>query len=67
MHIDDGEGLRQGKDKTQVFLGYPAPTTDKEVDQFLYLTTFLQRYTTSRAEHARILKKQQNRRQWRNA
>lgn len=51
-----GVGLKPSVDKISKFANFPIPTNEKEVDQFLYMTTYLKRYIPGRAEHAKILK-----------
>ena len=49
-------GLKLSKEKVSKFASFPVPTNEAEVDQFLYMTTYLKRYISGRAEHAKVLK-----------
>ena len=52
----NGEGLRPSIDKIGKIRDYPIPASEKELDQFLYMTLYLKRYIPGRADHARVMK-----------
>ena len=52
----DARGLRASDKKQDKITNYPTPRSEKEIDDFLYLTTYLKALIPGRTEHARILK-----------
>lgn len=50
------KGLRPSIDKVAKIRDYPVPTNEAEVEQFLYMTTYLKRFIPGRAEHAKRMK-----------
>jgi len=52
-----GEGIRPGNDKLRAFREYPAPTCEKGLDQFEYMTTYLRKFIPGRANHFRTMRK----------
>jgi len=53
----DGNGIWPGNGKLNAFRDYPAPTCEKELDQFEYMTTYLRKFIPGRADHFRIMRK----------
>ena len=50
------EGLRPSEDKIAAIQDYPTPTNLDEVNQFLWMTTYLRHCIPGRSDHAVILK-----------
>jgi hypothetical protein len=46
-------GRKPKSDKLDVFRNYPVPTSEKELDGFVHLTTYLRNFIPGRAEHIR--------------
>jgi len=53
----DGNVIRSGNNKLRAFWNYPKPTSEKELDQFEYMTTYLRKFIPGRADHFRIIRK----------
>lgn len=49
-------GLRPSIDKVAKIRNYPIPKNEKELNGFVFMTTFLKWFIPGRAEHARIMK-----------
>ena len=52
----NSQRLRASKRKQDKMSQYPTPTSEKEIDDFLYLTIYLKALILGRTEHVRILK-----------
>jgi len=53
----DGNGIRPGNDKLRAFRNYLTPTCEKELHQFVYMTTYLRKFIPGRADQFRIMRK----------
>jgi hypothetical protein len=49
-------GLRPSADKVKAIRDYPVPTSEAEIDKFLFMTTYIRKFIPVRAEYARIMK-----------
>ena len=51
-------GLRLDKEKLEAIRSYPTPRSAEEIDNFLFMATYLRKLIPGRAEHASRMKEE---------
>ena len=54
--VVNAQGLRASDKKKNKLTQYPTRRNEKEIENFLYLTTYLKTLISGRTEHARVMK-----------